>query len=393
MVLCPRLCTSRWTLRRTHRDHHSRSDLQLTKDGVVHITFSIITMDFEALAAECRSAAFRYVPQANGLDMQALYSICKATCASIRCIETHRTLLARTRRSPPSSESLRSPSYWTQAAEAIADCHQQLQTQIHAAASAPDADATSENDDGLGYTFRVDRKNPTPESLQDDFSPPAPVVADVERASSQVATVTAVFRFLRNACAACSDNQDACRDAGLLKLVSCGAHCEVLVCACCSDRSNCAYWYGKGTRHGDAMLPLGGCGGGGAQRVRDCGRLLARRWLVLKQCLLFNALKHRRVILLAQVALQFCVNCVTSNIKNQATVWELFFPDGFQVRRSFVDCKRYSRGSPDLHVPMHRNCWWSATSTARSWLLLRHSSSTASTPAVLQSWRKLQRAV
>ncbi|EGZ25675.1 hypothetical protein PHYSODRAFT_485491, partial [Phytophthora sojae] len=75
-----------------------------------------------------------------------------------------------------------------------------------------------EDDDGLGYTFRVDRKNPTVESLQDDFSPPKPVVGDVSRAVEGVDAVTSVFRFLRNACAASADNQGACQEAGLIKL-------------------------------------------------------------------------------------------------------------------------------------------------------------------------------
>jgi hypothetical protein len=37
-------------------------------------------------------------------------------------------------------------------------------------------------------------------------------------------------------------------------------------------------------------------------------------------------------VLLAQVALQFSVNCVTGNTASQAAVWELYFPDHFQVR-------------------------------------------------------------
>ncbi|KAF4323994.1 hypothetical protein BBO99_00002540 [Phytophthora kernoviae] len=43
------------------------------------------------------------------------------------------------------------------------------------------------------------------------------------------------------------------------------------------------------------------------------------------------------IVLLAQVVLQFCVNCVTSNAKNQAAAWELFFPDDFQ--KILVECQ------------------------------------------------------
>ncbi|OWZ03644.1 hypothetical protein PHMEG_00024587 [Phytophthora megakarya] len=92
---------------------------------------------------------------------------------------------------------------------------QKLQSDIQSATSATnstddqqDAGAATEDDYGLGYTFRVDRKNPTAESLEEDFSPPKPVVADLERAT------------------ACSGNQDACRDAGLIKL----AHDVVMQC-------------------------------------------------------------------------------------------------------------------------------------------------------------------
>ena len=38
------------------------------------------------------------------------------------------------------------------------------------------------------------------------------------------------------------------------------------------------------------------------------------------------------VVLLCQVVLQFGVNAITGNSINQATVWKLFFVEGFQVR-------------------------------------------------------------
>ncbi|KAF4027574.1 Spinocerebellar ataxia type 10 protein domain [Phytophthora infestans] len=205
-------------------------------------------MDFEALATECRSAAFR--------------------------------------------ESLIASPVWTQAAETITDYVHQLKTQIQSAESAAgtrnlmqDADAAGEDDDGLSYTFHVNGKHPTAESLQQDFSAPKPVVADIDRTSGHVEAVTAVFRFLRNACAACSANQDACRDAGLIKQ----AHDVVMHCCLLAD-------------------------------VED------------------ETLKG---VLQPQVVLQFCVNAVTSNTTSQATAWELFFPDDFQ--KILVECHQYRK--------------------------------------------------
>ncbi|KAL3666038.1 hypothetical protein V7S43_008831 [Phytophthora oleae] len=180
-----------------------------------------------------------------------------------------------------------------QAAETITDYVQQLQTSIQSPVSVQDSGDGADNadavvdDDGLGYTFRVDRKNPTPESLQDDFSPPKPVVADVDCVMNQIEALTDAFRFLRNACAACSDNQDACRDAGLLTLTH-----DVVI--------HCCLW----------------------MDVED------------------EALKGK-VVLLAQVTLQFFVNSVTSNLCSQEVAWGLFFPDDFQ--KTLVECHQYRK--------------------------------------------------
>ncbi|KAK1935127.1 Ataxin-10 [Phytophthora citrophthora] len=206
------------------------------------------TMDFQALAAECRSSTFR--------------------------------------------ESLSASPTWTQTAETIADYVRQLQISIQSPISgqSPGDDvqeAEAAEDDGLGYTFRVNHKNPTAESLQDDFSPPKPVVTDVDRVMNQVEALTDVFRFLRNACAACSDNQDACRDAGLLNL----AH-EVVM--------HCCLWVD----------------------VED--ETLTGKF-----------------VLLSQVTLQFLVNSVTSNSCSQAAAWGLFFPDDFQ--KILVECHQYRK--------------------------------------------------
>ncbi|CAI5740853.1 unnamed protein product [Peronospora destructor] len=195
-------------------------------------------MDFDALAAECRNASFR--------------------------------------------EPLTASSLWTQAAEAIDTYMNLLQTGIQFARSdwnlgnnVQDTDV-AEDDDGLGYTFVVDRMNSTTESLHDDLLPVKHVVINAKQMSSYVEALTAVFRFLRNACATSRDNQDACLDAGLIKQ----AYDVVLLCCLWVD-------------------------------VED------------------EAVK-KHIVLLAHVALQFCVNSVTSNTKNQAAAWECFFPDVFQ---------------------------------------------------------------
>ncbi|EGZ25878.1 hypothetical protein PHYSODRAFT_326843 [Phytophthora sojae] len=49
----------------------------------------------------------------------------------------------------------------------------------------------------------------------------------------------------------------------------------------------------------------------------------------------------KRIVLLAQVALRFCVNCVTNNDKNQGVAWGLFFPDDFQ--KIWVECHKYRK--------------------------------------------------
>ena len=122
-------------------------------------------------------------------------------------------------------ETLTASFLWTQAAETIDTYMNQLQTGIQSAGSerkdehdVQETDIT-EGDDGLGYTFVVDRKNPTAESLHDDLLPLVRVVVDAKQVSSQAEALTAVFRFLRNACATSRNNQDACLNAGLIKRV------------------------------------------------------------------------------------------------------------------------------------------------------------------------------
>ncbi|KAI9921274.1 hypothetical protein PsorP6_000693 [Peronosclerospora sorghi] len=182
------------------------------------------------------------------------------------------------------SESIRASSpFWMQAGETLDASMKKLEAEIQSvedgASSRNEEEhvATVDKKDGLGYTFQVERQSPTVERL-----PLKRIVVDSDQVMHQVEAMTAIFRFLRNSCAGCSNNQSACLDAGLIKLVrlahSCSTPSEV---------------------DGEKMLV------------------------------------DRRITLLCnvvpQVALQFSVNCVTSNSKNQDQVWKLFFPDHFQV--------------------------------------------------------------
>ncbi|RQM16112.1 hypothetical protein DD237_005030 [Peronospora effusa] len=226
-------------------------------------------MDFEALAVECRNAAFR--------------------------------------------ETLTASSVWTQAAETMDTYLNQLQTGVKSVGYERNVEndvqvADIADDDGLGYTFVVDRKNPTIASLHDDLLPLTHVVVNAKQVSSQVEALTAVFRFLRNACATNRDNQDACLDAGLIKR----AYDVVLRCCLWVD-------------------------------VED------------------EAVK-KHIVLLAHVALQFCVNSVTSNPKNQVAVWECFFPDAFQ--KMLLECHQY-RNVVAFTVALILNCV-NSNSTAAS---------------------------
>ncbi|KAF1793738.1 hypothetical protein GQ600_22192 [Phytophthora cactorum] len=164
------------------------------------------------------------------------------------------------------------------AAETIANSVQQLETQIQSAGCIRVLETMirtqtplAEDDDGLGYTFRVDAKNPTAESLQDDFSPPKPVVLTWSFDGGVPLLAQCVCGVQRQ--------PGRVPGRGLIKL----AHDVVMHCCLWAD-------------------------------VED------------------EALKGQ-VVLLAQVALQFCVNGVTGNTKNQAAAWELFFPDDFQCHQ------------------------------------------------------------
>ena len=140
-----------------------------------------------------------------------------------------------------SSQSITASSLWVQAAEAVKKYMQQLQTDIVAAGqdhstdikgrdgamTQANDDDDDDDDDGLSYTFRVPCHDPTAamasavaeDALQRAVVPLKVQADDVDRVARQLGSMTAVFRFLRNACAACRDNQSACHDAGLIRLV------------------------------------------------------------------------------------------------------------------------------------------------------------------------------
>lgn len=80
-------------------------------------------------------------------------------------------------------------------------------------------DELDDEDDGLGYTLRVDKRQLPGLASAGDLAPRSVVVSDTGAAEVALQGATSAFRFLRNACAASSDNQDASRAAGCLQLV------------------------------------------------------------------------------------------------------------------------------------------------------------------------------
>ncbi|CAI5724883.1 unnamed protein product [Hyaloperonospora brassicae] len=228
-------------------------------------------------------------------------------------------------------QSITASSLWVQAAEAVNGYRKQLQTDIVAAGrdensgiegrdvamthANDDDDGGDGDDDGLSYTFRVPCHDPTAAgaaAVAEDALQKAVVILkvqadDVDRVASQLDSMTAVFRFLRNACAACRDNQSACHDAGLIRL----ARDVVLQCCCWIDVED--------------------------EKCKDCA------------------------VLLFQVTLQFCVNSVTGSRRNQAEAWELFFPHVFQ--KVLVECHEH-RKVVAFAVALILNCVNSDCTTA-----------------------------
>lgn len=76
-----------------------------------------------------------------------------------------------------------------------------------------------DEDDGLGYTLRVDKSQLPGMASAGDLAPRTVAVHDAAALEASVQAATSVFRFLRNACAGSSDNQDASRAANCLQLV------------------------------------------------------------------------------------------------------------------------------------------------------------------------------
>ena len=232
-------------------DHHSTPSASRSFLCTTHI-FSRLTrkMDFQALAAACHhDAIYRYAATINTLYC-TLQSRCQHLTIKtavehvlsfvIRTIDTILTfvsavlyLFIANAYFLLSSQSITTSSLWVQSAETINVYMKQLQTELqttgrdqgtdldrHDVAITEDED--DDDDDGLGYTFHVQYKDPiaaTADSLQKSIKPMKIEMLDVDRAADQLDSMTAVFRFLRNACAACVDNQSACQAVGLMPLV------------------------------------------------------------------------------------------------------------------------------------------------------------------------------
>uniref|UniRef100_A0AAV1TXV4 Ataxin-10 domain-containing protein n=1 Tax=Peronospora matthiolae TaxID=2874970 RepID=A0AAV1TXV4_9STRA len=204
-------------------------------------------------------------------------------------------------------QSIATSSLWVQSAATINVYMKQLQTELQTTGrdqgtdldrhdvaiteDEDDGDGDDDDDDGLGYTFHVQVNDPTAATtdllLEKSIKPMKIEVLDVDRVADQLDSMTAVFRFLRNACAACVDNQSACQAAGLMPLT----RDVVLQCCCWVDVED--------------------------EKLKD------------------------RVVLLLQLALQFCVNSVTGNVKNQVEAWKLFFPYVFQ--KLLVECHQHRK--------------------------------------------------
>ncbi|TYZ63931.1 hypothetical protein PybrP1_010509 [[Pythium] brassicae (nom. inval.)] len=140
------------------------------------------------------------------------------------------------------------------------------------------------DDDGLGYTIRVSHDQVQSGLDTSEFAPTSIQIRDREAAVRELSSATSALRLLRNACVSNRANQDACGVSNMIRPT------HALVLSCCE-------WVD----------------------VDDDE---------VKACVLA---KQRG----ENVALQFLVNCVTRNERNQAAVWGLFFPDHFQVRPVF----------------------------------------------------------
>jgi hypothetical protein len=80
-------------------------------------------------------------------------------------------------------------------------------------------DNLDDEDDGLGYTLRVGKSQLPGLASAGDLAPRSVIVSDAGAVEAALQGATSGFRFLRNACAGSSDNQDASRAADCLQLV------------------------------------------------------------------------------------------------------------------------------------------------------------------------------
>lgn len=114
---------------------------------------------------------------------------------------------------------------WKQATTTLGSCIDALCANLtnsatlndqHASAGAEDGD---DDEDGIGYTFQVDRANASNLQEPGELVAMECQVCDAAVVQDHVQLATSVFRFLRNACVSCETNQIACQRAGLLPLV------------------------------------------------------------------------------------------------------------------------------------------------------------------------------
>ncbi|DAZ96299.1 TPA: hypothetical protein N0F65_008332 [Lagenidium giganteum] len=185
-------------------------------------------------------------------------------------------------------------AFWLSVVETLRTNMKALQVNIVAQGAAKaatavkdGADDAGEDDDGLSFSFHVEKSKANAISDGSELTPTDLKVADAAQATLHMNAATSAFRLLRNACAACQPSQDACRKTGLLRL----AHQFVIQCCTWVDVP-------------DEQL-------------------------------------QSTVVLMCQIALQFLVNGVTGNLNNQAHVWELFFPDDFQ--KILVECHSHRK--------------------------------------------------
>lgn len=119
----------------------------------------------------------------------------------------------------PTREGLRESTAFAKVQATLTTTILELKTNItRGNKSLKQVDGASDEDDGISYSFQVDKDN-TNDLSADGLSHMATIVYDPEKALVDVELITSVFRFLRNCCASCQLNQEMCRELDLLSNV------------------------------------------------------------------------------------------------------------------------------------------------------------------------------